>query len=181
MKFKKEEHGLVHIYTGNGKGKTTAALGLALRSISYRKKVLIIQFIKGPWRSGELNLTKALRPYLTIKAMGQGFVKILGDQKPFKVHQHAAQEAFQFARQAVRSGKYDLVILDEINVALHERLLSTRQVVELIKRKPVALELVLTGRYAPGTIVRLADYVSEIRMVRHPFNRGILARPSIDY
>ncbi|MBU0598469.1 cob(I)yrinic acid a,c-diamide adenosyltransferase [Patescibacteria group bacterium] len=175
------DKGLVHVYTGDGKGKTTAALGLAVRAVSYKKKVLIIQFIKGPWRSGELDLVRKLKPYLQIKSLGQGFVKILGDKKPFAVHKKAAQQAFILAKKSIKSGKFDMVILDEINVSLKERLISTDEVVKLIGSKPEKVELVLTGRYAPAKIIKLADYVSEVKMVKHPFNRGILARSSIDY
>jgi len=171
----------VHVYTGDGKGKTTAALGLALRAISYKKHVLMVQFIKGPWRSGELDIVGRLQPYLKIVALGQGFVKILGDRKPFKVHKQAAEQALAVARREMLSGAYRVVILDEINVALHEKLLPVAIVTKLIQDKPPSVELVLTGRHAPARIIRLADYVSEIRMKKHPFTRGILARPSIDY
>ncbi len=181
MKFRKVSNGLVHVYTGNGKGKTTAALGLAIRSISYKKKVLIVQFIKGPWRSGELNIVSKLKPYLKIYAMGQGFIKILGDNKPFSVHQKAAQEAMVYARKQMKSGKYNLIILDEVNVAVHEKLLSQAEVISFIKNKPSKIELVLTGRGATDKINNAADYVSEIKDIKHPFRKGILARESIDY
>jgi len=181
MKFKTVNKGLVHVYTGNGKGKTSAALGLALRAISYKKKVLIIQFIKGPWQSGELDIVKRLRPYLKIKATGKGFVKILGDKKPIAVHKKAAQAAFLLAQKEILTGKYEVVILDEINIALKERLISPEQVIRLIKQKPDKVELVLTGRYAHNKIKKLADYVSEIKMLKHPFQKRILARQSIDY
>lgn len=181
MEYKVADRGLVHVYTGNGKGKTTAALGLAIRAISYKKRVLIVQFIKGPWRSGELNIVQRLKPYLTIHAMGKGFVKILGDKKPFIEHKKAAQEALVYAGRAIRSGKYDLVVLDEVNVAIRERLLAAGQVTQLIKKKPKKLELVLTGRNATATIKKLADYVSDIREVKHPYKKGILARQSIDF
>lgn len=181
MKFKHINRGLVHIYTGDGKGKTSAALGLALRAISYKKKVLIVQFIKGPWRSGELNIVDRLRPYLKIMALGEGFVKIQGDKKPFILHQQAADKALVYAQKALSSGKYDILILDEVNVATRERLITTDKVSHLIKSKPLKTELVLTGRYASAKIIKLADYVSHIKMVKHPWQKGILARRSIDY
>lgn len=176
-----EQQGLVHIYTGTGKGKTTAALGLALRAISYQKKVLLVQFIKGPWRSGELRITDRLKPYLTIKALGKGFVKILGDTKPFQEHQKAAQQALRFAERAIQSAGYHMVVLDEVNVAIREKLITTDQVVQIIKKKPHHVELVLTGRNAPQRLIQIADYVSEIQEVKHPYQKGILARRSIDY
>lgn len=181
MKFITTDRGLVHVYTGDGKGKTSAALGLALRAISYKKRVLIIQFIKGPWISGELNVTKKLRPNLQIKAFGEGFVKILGDKKPFRQHKKAAQAAFNFAIMSVSGKKFDIVILDELNVAIHTRLISVTQAINLIKSKSPSVELVLTGRHAPARIINLADYVSEIRMIKHPYQKGILARKTIDY
>ncbi len=181
MKFRKVDGGLVHVYTGEGKGKTSAALGLAVRAISYKKRVLIVQFIKGPWRSGELDIVDRLKPYLHIRAMGEGFIKILGDRQPWQVHKTAAQKALAYARQAMAGKKFDIIILDEINVAVRERLISAAQVVRFIKAKPEKIELVLTGRNAPAAVKRLADYISEIRMIKHPYQKGILARKSIDY
>lgn len=181
MKFKRVSHGLIHVYTGNGKGKTSAAIGLAIRAISYKKKVLIVQFIKGPWRSGELDIVKKLKPYLKIFAMGQGFVKILEDNKPLAIHKKAAQQALNYARREMRSAKYDIVILDEINVAIKEKLLLQKEIVQLIKNKPKKVELILTGRGATDKIKQLADYVSEIKDIKHPLKKGILARESIDY
>lgn len=181
MKLRTINRGLVHVYTGNGKGKTTAALGLSLRMISYKKKVLIVQFIKGPWRSGELDIVKKLKPYLKIKALGEGFIKILGDRKPFEVHKQAAAQALAYAAREMKTGKYGLVVLDEINVAIREKLVSSSKVLSLIKEKPLKLELVLTGRNAPDNIIKQADYVSEIKEVKHPYQKGILARPSVDY
>jgi len=181
MKLKKLSHGLVHVYTGHGKGKTTAALGLAVRAISYKKRVLIVQFIKGPWRSGELDIVQKLKPYLQIHAMGQGFVKILGDNKPFKIHKQAAKQALAYAKRQMKSGKFDIIILDEVNVAVAERLLTVSEVTEFIGQKPKKVELVLTGRGATDKIKQLADYVSEIKEIKHPFKSGILARESIDY
>jgi len=181
MKFKKISQGLVHVYTGPGKGKTTAALGLALRAISYKKKVLIVQFIKGPWRSGDLDAVKKLKPYLNIYAMGQGFIKILGDKKPLAVHKRAAKDALGYAKKQIKTGKYNIVILDEINVAIKKKLLTQKEVVNLIRTKPSKVELILTGRGATAKIKKYADYVSEIKDIKHPFRKGILARESIDY
>ncbi|XOU93968.1 MAG: cob(I)yrinic acid a,c-diamide adenosyltransferase [Candidatus Kerfeldbacteria bacterium] len=181
MKLRKVNRGLVHVYTGNGKGKTTAALGLAMRMISYKKKVLIVQFIKGPWRSGELDIVKKLKPYLKITALGEGFIKILGDRKSFEVHKQAALQALEYVNREMKSGKYNLIILDEINVAIREKLIPITMVLTLIKQKPAKLELVLTGRNAPDKIIKQADYVSEIKEVKHPYQKGILARDSVDY
>lgn len=181
MKRENIDHGLVHVYTGGGKGKTTAALGLALRAVGYGKKVLIIQFIKGFGKSGELIAARRLKPHLSIKRLGSGFVGISGDQKPLAIHRQAARRAFALAAGALAAKKHDLIILDEINVAISLGLLSAEEVAGLIKARPEGLELVLTGRGAPAKIINLADYVSEIREIKHPFRRGIGARKAIDY
>jgi cob(I)alamin adenosyltransferase len=174
----KLEKGLVQVYTGNGKGKSSAAFGLALRAIGRGLKVYIIQFIKGGFDYGELYLVDKL-PNLTLKAFGRG--KFVTAKPPEKQDIELAEEAFQLAKEVVESGKYDIVILDEINVALNLKLISLEKVLELIKRKPKHVELVLTGRYAPSQIIENADLVTEMKEVKHPFNRGYEARKGIEY
>ncbi len=174
----KLEKGLVQVYTGNGKGKSSAAFGLALRAIGRGLKVYIIQFIKGGFDYGELYLVDKL-PNLTLKAFGRG--KFVTAKPPEKEDIELAEEAFQLAKEVVESGEYDIVILDEINVALNLKLISLEKVLELIKRKPKHVELVLTGRYAPSQIIENADLVTEMKEVKHPFNRGYEARKGIEY
>jgi len=174
----KLEEGIVQVYTGNGKGKSTAAFGLALRAIGRGLKVYIIQFIKGGFDYGELYIVDKL-PNLTLKAFGRG--KFVTEKPPEKVDVQFAEEALALAEKIVKSGEYDIVILDEVNVALNLKLIKTGRVVELIKAKPKHVELVLTGRYAPNEIIELADLVTEMHEVKHPYNKGFEARKGIEY
>ena len=174
----KLEKGLVQVYTGNGKGKTTAAFGLALRAIGRGLKVYIIQFIKGGFDYGELYVVDKL-PNLKLKAFGRG--KFVTQKPAEKVDVEFAEKAIALAEEVVKSGEYDIVILDEINVALNLKLIKTEKVLELIKNKPKHVELVLTGRYAPDEIIEVADLVTEMKEVKHPFNKGFQARKGIEY
>ena len=174
----KLEKGLVQVYTGNGKGKSSAAFGLALRAIGRGLKVYIIQFIKGGFDYGELYIVDKL-PNLTLKAFGRG--KFVTEKPPGKADVELAEEAFALAEEVVKSGEYDIVILDEINVALNLKLIKIEKVLGLIKNKPKHVELVLTGRYAPNEIIEAADLVTEMKEVKHPFNKGYQARKGIEY
>jgi cob(I)alamin adenosyltransferase len=174
----KLEKGLVQVYTGNGKGKTTAAFGLALRAIGRGLKVYIIQFIKGGFDYGELYIVDKL-PNLALKAFGRG--RFVTEKPAEKVDVEFAEEALVLAEEVVKSGEYDIVILDEINVALNLKLVKIEKVLKLIKNKPKHVELVLTGRYAPNEIVEAADLVTEMKEVKHPFNEGFQARKGIEY
>lgn len=173
--------GLVIVYTGGGKGKTTAALGLALRAVGYKKKVKIIQFIKGTWRSGELESLRRLYPQIEVVLAGKGFVKIQNDKRPFREHLQAAQEALRLAQKTVRSKKYDVVILDEINYAVKGNLISIKDVLNLIKTKPSSVHLVLTGNFASPQVIKKADLVTEMKEIKHPVHKGIKAQKGIDY
>ncbi len=177
---REKRHGLVIVYTGNGKGKTTAALGMALRAVGYDWRILIVQFIKGDWMYGELESYRRLAPNLELKRMGKGFVGIMGDKKPIEEHQEAARVALQYVKEHLDQD-YDLIILDEINVALSEGLVAVNDVLDLIQQKPPYLHIVLTGRYAPQEIIDAADLVTEMTEVKHPFQKGILAQPGVDY
>jgi cob(I)alamin adenosyltransferase len=172
------EKGLVQVYTGNGKGKSSAAFGLALRAIGRGLRVYIIQFIKGGFDYGELYVVDRL-PNLTLKAFGRG--KFVTEKPPGKVDLELAEEALALAEKVVKSGEYDIVILDEINVALNLNLIKIGKVIELIRNKPKHVELVLTGRYAPDEIIEAADLVTEMREVKHPYNKGFQARKGIEY
>jgi cob(I)alamin adenosyltransferase len=174
----KLEKGMVQVYTGNGKGKTSAAFGLALRAIGRGLKVYIIQFIKGGFDYGELYMADKL-PNLKLKAFGRG--KFVTEKPPSEEDVKLAEEALALAEETVKGGEYDIVILDEINVALNLKLIKTERVVELIKKKPKHVELVLTGRYAPNEIIEAADLVTEMREIKHPYNKGFQARKGIEY
>jgi cob(I)alamin adenosyltransferase len=174
------KQGLLIVYTGDGKGKTTAAVGLAVRASGYKRKVLFLQFIKA-WPTGEKEALKMLEPYVTFLQMGEGFVGIWGDRKDRKEHKNAASEAFEFAKEKIDSNEFDVIILDELNVAISEGLVELDDVLECIKNRPEGLDLVVTGRGAHNKIIELADLVTEMKEIKHPFQRGILAKRSIDF
>ncbi|MBW1918097.1 MAG: cob(I)yrinic acid a,c-diamide adenosyltransferase [Deltaproteobacteria bacterium] len=169
--------GLVQVYTGDGKGKTTCALGLALRAVGRGFKVLMIQFLKGE-ESGERLAALRLAPEFTIRHFGRcGFIR-KDHPDPQDVAQ--AQEALALAQQSIQSGEYDLVILDEINIALYFNLLSVAEVLDLLQSRPPQVEIVLTGRYAPPEIIAAADLVTEMKNLKHYYERGIPAREGIE-
>jgi len=180
-KLPETRKGLVIVHTGPGKGKTTAALGLALRAIGQGLRVLMVQFIKGSWHYGELEATRLLgEDRFQILPMGRGFVKV-GAEKPDPEDVRMVEEAWTFASQSILSGKYDLVILDEINYAISYRMLDPAQVLETLRQKPEMLHVVLTGRNAHPAIVELADLVTEMREIKHPYQKGIVAQRGIEY
>jgi cob(I)alamin adenosyltransferase len=178
--------GLILVYTGNGKGKTSAALGAALRALGHGWKVLVLQFFKGDWPVvfGELEVAKRLAPQFEVLQLGKGFVKSMGDHKPFEVHHEAAQEALRIARERIASGSYDLIILDEILYAIDYagvQLVSVEDVLGLMDAKPPTLHLILTGRNAPQAVIDRADLVTEMTEVKHPWQQKIPAQMGIDY
>ena len=173
--------GLVIVYTGNGKGKTTAALGLALRAIGYEHKVCMLQFIKGSWHYGEMDSSKKLGPNFELIAIGKGFVGILDDNSSREEHEKYAAEALKVCREKIFSEKYNLVILDEVNYAINLGLIDLKEIIELIKEKPVSLNLVLTGNHVKDEIIELADLVTEMKEIKHPFKSGIKAKKGIDF
>ena len=175
------EKGLVIVYTGNGKGKTTAALGMALRAIGYDHKVCMLQFIKGSWHYGEMDSSKKLEPNFELIAVGKGFVGILDDNSPREEHEKYAAEAVRICREKIFSEKYDVIILDEVNYAINLGLIDVQEIIKIIKEKPSDLDLVLTGRNVKEEIVELADLVTEMKEIKHPFKSGIKAKKGIDF
>jgi cob(I)alamin adenosyltransferase len=173
--------GLVIVYTGNGKGKTTAALGMALRAVGYNHKICMIQFIKGSWHYGEMTSSKRLEPEFELTAIGKGFVGILDDKSPLEDHKKVAQEALKIARDKINSRTYNLVILDEINYALNLGLINLQDVLDIISTKPEDVNLVLTGNHAGDEIIEKADLVTEMKEIKHPFKSGIKAKKGIDF
>lgn len=181
-----EERGLVLINTGNGKGKTTAALGTAIRAWGDGQRVLILQFIKGAWTYGELEAVRALGCIdgrMEIRSMGDGFVfhNRKEDEAAFARKKLLAQNAWAAAVKEVMSGLWDLVVLDEINYAIHFGMISENEVADLIEKRPARLNLFLTGRYAPDRLIELADTVTEMHPVKHAFEKGIRARRGIEF
>lgn len=179
-KFASPDKGLVIVYTGEGKGKTTAALGLALRAVGYKKNVLIFQFGK-VWFTGEKAGVRMLKPFVRMLSRGISFVGIIDDSSPFEDHVQVANEAYTEVYKEVTSDKWDVVIIDEIVGAVAGKLLKHEQLEKLIKDKPQRLDLVLTGHHATKKLIKLADLVTEMKEIKHPYKKGVLAKPSIDY
>jgi cob(I)alamin adenosyltransferase len=174
----KLEKGLVQVYTGDGKGKTSAAFGAALRALGRGLKVYIIQFIKGGFDYGELYVVDKF-PNLKLAAFGRG--RFVTDVSVQEEDLRLAKEAFELARKVIQSGEYDVVVLDEINVALNLKLVGIEETLRLIRNKPKHVELILTGRYAPRQIIEAADLVTEMKEIKHPFRHGLKPRKGIEY
>jgi cob(I)alamin adenosyltransferase len=174
----KLEKGLVQVYTGNGKGKTSAAFGLALRAAGRGLKVYVVQFIKGGFDYGELHIVDRI-PNITLKAFGRG--KFITAKPPEKDDVTLAEQALHLAKNVVENGEHDIVILDEINVALSLKLIRLEEVLAIVSKKPSHVELVLTGRSAPDEIIQAADLVTEMKEVKHPFSKGFQSRKGIEY
>jgi len=173
--------GLLIIYTGNGKGKTSAAIGAALRAVGRGLKVLMVQFIKGSWHSGELDAARMLGDdRFQIVVMGRGFVKV-GAGKPDPEDVAMAQKAWEFGRDKIFSREFQLVILDEINYAIQYGMLPAQAVAETLARRPEDVHVILTGRDAHPLLVEAADVVTEMKEVKHPFEKGAVAQRGIDY
>jgi cob(I)alamin adenosyltransferase len=179
--YREADRGLVIIYTGDGKGKTTAAMGLALRAAGYSKRVLVIQFVK-TWFTGEKGGFEMV-PNVEFIQAGKGFYRILGDNLPEEEHVEAAKEALNLAQAKIASNDYDVVVLDEIIGSVTGGLLPLEAVMELIDSKPPQLDLVLTGHRAKELpqLIERADLVTEMVKVKHPYDAGILAKKAIDY
>lgn len=169
------------VNTGDGKGKTTAALGTALRACGHGLKVVMIQFIKGPWKSGEQVSARRLSPGFQLIKAGKGFYGIMGDRLPEEVHRKAAAEGLALAREKLAPGACDVLILDEINNAVSDGLLTVEDLLSLVDTKPPEMHLILTGRNAHERLVEKAHLVTEMREVKHPYRQGILAQKGIDF
>ncbi|WP_215907700.1 cob(I)yrinic acid a,c-diamide adenosyltransferase [Geomesophilobacter sediminis] len=176
----KHRKGLVVVITGNGKGKTTSALGMVVRAVGHRMSVCMIQFMKGDLYAGEWDGVKSL-PGVEFHTTGKGFCGIGGNPYPWKEHRENAQYAVGLAREKIASHQFDLVILDEINNAVKLKLVDLEQVLGLIETKPPLMHLVLTGRDAADAVIELADTVSEVHEVKHPYRKDIEPQPGIDY
>ena len=172
--------GLILINTGPGKGKTTAALGTALRAVGNGMRVLVLQFLKGSWHYGELDAVLPFGQNFVLKQMGRGFVKVGGaETDPEDIR--LVEAAWAEAREAILSGEWDLVVLDEINYAIGYGMLAPEVVAETLRQRPEMVHVLLTGRNAHPLLVELADTVTEMREVKHPYTKGILAARGIDY
>ncbi len=174
----KKENGLVQVFTGNGKGKTSAALGSILRASGHGFRVFIVFFMKGKYPYGEFKSLPGL-PNVEVASFGLRCLIDPNNVNPEEIKQ--AELALKTAREAVLSGKYDMVVLDEVNVAVYFKLIPLDDVLKLIEEKPAELDLILTGRYAETAVIERADLVTEMVKVKHPYDKGVKARKGIEY
>jgi cob(I)alamin adenosyltransferase len=172
--------GLIIVNTGPGKGKTTAAMGTALRAVGQGMRVLMLQFLKGSWHYGELDAVRVFGDKFVMKQMGRGFVKV-GAERPDPEDVRMVEEAWVEAEKSIQSGDWDLVVLDEINYAISYGMLDPAKVAQALQTKPEMVHVILTGRNAHPTIVDLADTVTEMRQVKHAYERGVMAQRGIEY
>ena len=175
---KTEERGLVIVHTGKGKGKSTAAMGLAMRAIGHGMHVGIVQFVKGVWETGERDVLAKFPDLVTIKAMGEGFTWETQDRaRDIK----AAETAWTVAKEMIADETYKMVILDELNIVLRYNYIELADVIETLKQKPRDLHVVVTGRNAKGDLIEIADLVTEMTMVKHPFRSGVKAQKGVEF
>jgi len=177
----KERKGLVVVITGNGKGKTTSALGMALRACGHGMRVCIVQFMKGDLYAGEWDGIRKMQCAIELHATGKGFCGIQGNPYPWSEHRANAQDAIDLVREKMATGGFDLMILDEINNALKLKLVDLEQVMAIVRQKPPLMHLVLTGRDAHPDLIELADTVSEVIEIKHAYRMNIEPQPGIDY
>lgn len=177
----KVRKGLVVVITGHGKGKTTSAMGMAVRACGHGMRVCIIQFMKGDLYSGEWDGIKKLDGVIELFATGKGFCGVQGNPYPWAEHRANAQDAIDLVREKMATGLFDVMILDEINNALKLKLVDLDQVLEILNRKPSLMHMILTGRDAHPKVIELADTVSEVVEIKHAYRSGIEPQPGIDY
>jgi len=172
------ELGLLHVYTGDGKGKTTAALGLAMRAAGHGRRVIVIQFMKGQINYGELESARRI-PGMEIVQFGRA--SFVSKESPDPVDVRMAREGLEFAKKVLSERKHDIVILDELSVAIEWKLVPLAEVLEMLRSRPRNVELIITGRYAPREIIEMADLVTEMKEVKHPYQRGTLGREGVEF
>ena len=175
------QKGLVIVFTGDGKGKSSAALGITLRAFGHKMYVSFVQFIKSQSDTGESRAAERLAPEIEFVSLGKGFVNCFGNTAPMDEHKKAAAEALTAARQRIQSASWDIVVLDEINIAVKLGLIDIKDVLELVRSKPTELHLILTGRDAHPDLIAAADMVTEMRDLKHPYAAGVPAQKGIDY
>jgi cob(I)alamin adenosyltransferase len=178
MQDRVKRKGMVQLYTGDGKGKTTAALGLCFRAAGHGLRSYIIQFMKGQIVYGELKAAKYLNGLITIEQMGRP--DFVSKENPERIDIEMARDALRLAERVIKSGEYDIVVLDEVNVAADFGLIEKEEVIRIIKERPEYVEVVLTGRYAPKEFIEIADLVSEVKEVKHYYQKGVEARDGIE-
>lgn len=176
-----KKHGLVVVLTGNGKGKTTSAMGMVLRAAGHGMRVCVIQFMKGDLYSGEWDGVKLLDGLVDLYSTGKGFCGIQGNPYPHSEHRKNAQDALLLVDEKMSSGVYDLIVLDEINNALQLKLVDRDQVLAILDKKPKLLHLIMTGRDAHPDVIERADTASRVEEIKHAYRRDIEPQPGIDY
>ena len=169
--------GYIHVYTGNGKGKTTAAIGLSIRAVGANKKVFFAQFVKGK-KYSEVKTIQQFLPTITIKQYG---LDCFIYQKPKHEDVEAARKGFKEVSEIIMSGTYDMVVLDEANIAMYYKLFCVEELIELLKRKPENVEVIITGRNAPDELIEIADLVTEMKEIKHYYTKGVQARKGIEH
>ncbi len=175
---KTEERGLIIVHTGKGKGKSTAAFGLAIRAIGHGMRVGVVQFVKGVWETGERSVLARYPELVTLKAMGEGFTWDTQDRARDIA---AARRAWETAKEMIADPSYNMIILDELNIVLRYDYLPLEEVLEALKNKPRKKHVVVTGRNAKPALVEIADLVTEMTLVKHPFRAGVKAQPGIEF
>ena len=175
---KTEERGLIIVYTGKGKGKSTAAFGLAIRAVGHGMRVGIVQFVKGVWETGERSVLARFPELVTLKAMGEGFTWDTQDRARDIA---AARRAWETAKEMIADPSYNMIILDELNIVLRYDYLPLEEVLETLKNKPRKKHVVVTGRNAKPALVEIADLVTEMTLIKHPFRAGVKAQPGIEF
>ena len=173
-----EEKGLLIVYTGSGKGKTTAALGMAMRSVGHRMKIAVVQFIKGAIDTAEERILKGFGEQVTFLRMGEGYTWETQDRERDK---QFAQEAWKAVLGFLQDSQYGMVILDELNIAIHHDYVTLQQVLDGLKQRPSMMHVVITGRGAKDELIEAADLVSEMKMIKHPFRKGIKAQKGVEF
>ncbi len=176
--------GLVLIFTGNGKGKTTAAMGMAIRAIGHGMRVMMVQFVKGNFPYGELKGVKRLAPAFEMSPRGRGCIRVVCGRPSGATdeeHRQAAHDAFNFATQVIMSDRYDLVILDEVTYVVNFGFIPLEELLTLLRRRPPRLHVVLTGRNAPPGLIDHADLVTEMVEVKHPYEQGVAAAKGVEF
>jgi cob(I)alamin adenosyltransferase len=175
---KTEERGLVIVHTGKGKGKTTAAMGMAMRCVGHNMKVGIVQFVKGVWDTGERRVLARFPDLCVMRAMGEGFT---WDTQDLKRDLAAARRAFDAAKEMIADSSFRMVVLDELNIVLRYGYLPLDEVLETLRNKPHGLHVVVTGRNAKEELIEAADLVTEMALVKHPFRAGVKAQAGVEY
>lgn len=170
--------GLLIVFTGNGKGKTTAALGLVFRALGHGLRVSMIQFIKGTWKYGELISSKRFEDLLDFHVLGRGFT---WESENIEEDIKAAQSAWGFAKETINSGKYQIVVLDELTYLIKYKMVSEDEIIEILTKRPRGTHVIVTGRDAPKSLIDAADLVTEMVSLKHPYDEGIKAQKGIEY